>query len=220
MGGHVVSDPELWAVVWLTLRVTGCALLLAALVGIPLGTCLGLARFRGRRALTAVVYTGMGLPPVVVGLAVYLLLSRSGPLGFLDWLFTPQAMILAQSVIALPVIAGITLSAVAAVPRELLLQVRVLGASPWQARLAVLREARVGVLVALAAGFGRTISEVGAALLVGGNVQGHTRVLTTAIVLETGKGQFALALALAGWLLALTLAVNAAILGLQGRPQT
>jgi tungstate transport system permease protein len=210
-------DPELWAVVWVSLRVTGMALFLSALVGVPLGTVLGLARFPGKRLVAALVYTGMGLPPVVVGLAVYLLLSRSGPMASLGWLFTPQAMILAQTLIALPLVAGITLSAVAAVPPELLPQLRSLGASPWQARKAVIREARAGVLVSLAAGFGRIISEVGAALMVGGNVQGHTRVLTTAIVLETGKGEFALALALGGWLMALTLAVNVVILGLQGR---
>jgi tungstate transport system permease protein len=212
-------DAELWSIVWLTLRVAGTALLLGALAGVPLGAWLGLARFRGRHLFAALIYTGMGLPPVVVGLLVYLLLSRSGPLGFLDWLFTPQAMILAQAVIALPLVAGLTLSAVSAVPPELLPQLRALGASNWQVRLAVLREARAGVLVALAAGFGRVVSEVGAALMVGGNVQGQTRVLTTAMVLETSKGEFALALALAGWLLALTLAVNAAILALHGRPQ-
>jgi tungstate transport system permease protein len=209
---------DLWPVVGLSLRVTGTALLLSALAGIPLGTWLGQARCRGRRLLAALVYTGMGLPPVVVGLAVYLLLSRSGPLAFLGWLFTPWAMVLAQAVLALPVVAGLTLSAVAAVPPELALQVRALGASPRQARRAVLREARAGVLVALAAAFGRILAEVGAALMVGGNIQGHTRVLTTAIVLETSKGEFAVALALAGWLLALALAVNAAILALQGRP--
>jgi tungstate transport system permease protein len=208
-----------WAIVWLTLRVTGAALLLAALAGVPLGAWLGLARFHGRGAVTALVYTGMGLPPVVVGLAVYLLLSRSGPLGFLGWLFTPTAMVLAQAVIALPVVAGLTLAAVSAVPPEVLTQVRALGASRWQARLAVLREARAGVGAALAAAFGRAVAEVGAALMVGGNVQGHTRVLTTAIVLETGKGAFALALALAGWLLALALAVNVGFLALQGRPR-
>ena len=212
-------DPELWTIFWLTIRVTGAALLLSALGGVPLGTWLGLARFRGRSLLSAALYTGMGLPPVVVGLVVYLLLSRSGPLGFLGWLFTPQAMTLAQAVIALPVVAGITCSAVSAVPVELYLQVRALGASRWQARWAVLREARAGVLVALAAGFGRAIAEVGAAMMVGGNIEGHTRVLSTAIVLETSKGAFALALALAGWLLALALAVNAARLALQGRPQ-
>jgi tungstate transport system permease protein len=215
----VAGSPEgLWPVVWLSLRVSGAALALAALLGVPLGAWLGLARFRGQRLLVALLYTGMGLPPVVVGLAVYLLLSRSGPLGFLGWLFTPEAMVLAQTIIALPLVAGITLSAVAAVPPELFQQVRALGASRRQARRAVLREARAGVAVALAAAFGRVISEVGAALMVGGNIQGHTRVLTTAIVLETGKGQFALALALAGWLLALALAANVAILGLQGRP--
>jgi tungstate transport system permease protein len=191
-------DSELWSIVWLSLRVTGTAVFLSALVGVPLGTWLALARFPGKRLLTALVYTGMGLPPVVVGLAVYLLLSRSGPLAFLDWLFTPHAMVLAQSIIALPLVAGITLAAVSAVPADVLLQLRSLGASPWQARWTVLREARPGVLVAVAAGFGRVISEVGAALMVGGNIQGHTRVLTTAIVLETGKGEFALALALGG----------------------
>jgi tungstate transport system permease protein len=203
----------------LSLGVSGAALLLSGLSGVPLGAWLGLARFRGRRLVVALVHTGMGLPPVVVGLAVYLLLSRSGPLGSLGWLFTPKAMVLAQTVIALPLVAGVTLSAVAQVPAELFQQVRSLGASRRQARWAVLREARAGVLVALAAGFGRTLAEVGAALLVGGNIQGQTRTLATAIVLETGRGQFALALALAGWLLGLALAVNAAILSLQGRPQ-
>ena len=212
-------DPELFSAAWLTLRVTGAAVALGALAGIPLGAWLGLARFPGRGALVAVVYAGMGLPPVVVGLAVYLLLSRSGPLGTFGWLFTPSAMVLAQAILALPVVAGITLSAVAAVPHELPAQVRALGASRWQVRLAVLREARAGVLLALSAAFGRAVAEVGAALMVGGNIEGYTRTLTTSIVLETGKGAFALALALAGWLLVLALAVNAAILGLQGRPQ-
>jgi tungstate transport system permease protein len=214
-----VIDPELWSVVWLTLRVTCAALLLSALVGIPLGTWLGLARFRGKALVTALVHTGMGLPPVVVGLGFYLLLSRSGTLGSLGWLFTPQAMILAQTVIAFPLVTGITMTAVTGVPAELFVQVRSLGASRLQVNCAVLREARAGVLVALAAGFGRIVSEVGAALMVGGNIQGQTRVLTTAIVQETGKGEFALALALAGWLLGLALAVNVLILSLQGRPQ-
>jgi tungstate transport system permease protein len=213
-----VFGPELWTIVWLTLRVTGTAVLLAVAAGIPLGAWLGLARFRGKRLAVALLYTGMGLPPVAVGLAVYLLLSRSGPLGFLEWLFTPQAMILAQAVLALPVVAGIMCASVAAVPADLLLQVRALGASRGQVRRAVLREARAGMAVALAAAVGRSLAEVGAALIVGGNIQGQTRVLTTAIVLETGKGQFALALALAGWLLGLALAINAVVLGLQGRP--
>jgi tungstate transport system permease protein len=211
-------DPELWSIIGLTVRVAGAALLVSTVLGVPLGACLALARFRGRRLMAALLYTGMGLPPVVVGLAIYLLLSRSGPLAFLGWLFTPAAMVLAQTVIALPLVAGITMAAVAAVPAELLLQLRSLGATAWQVRRTILREARLGVLVAVAAAFGRITSEVGAALLVGGNIQGHTRVLSTAIILETGKGEFALALALGGWLLALTFLANVIVVRLQGRP--
>jgi tungstate transport system permease protein len=211
-------DTELWTIVWLTVRVTGTAVGLAALAGVPLGIWLGLARFPGKRLAVTLLYTGMGLPPVAVGLAVYLLFSRDGPLGFLNLLFTPQAMVLAQMVLSFPVIAGVTCAAVAGVPAELPVQVRALGASSGQVRWAVLREARAGVIVAFAAAFGRSLAEVGAALIVGGNIQGQTRVLTTAIVLETGKGEFAVALALAGWLLGLALAVNGLVLGLQGRP--
>ncbi len=211
-------DSNVWPIVWLSLRVSGTALAISALAGLPLGTWLGLAQFRGKRLLTALVHTGMGLPPVVVGLAIYLLLSRSGPLGSLGWLFTPRAMILAQAILAFPLVMGITTAAVAAVPAELLLQVRSLGVSRWQARWTILREARQGVLLAVAAGFGRSISEVGAVLMVGGNIQGHTRVLTTAIVLETGKGAFGLALALGVWLLSLTLLINLLVVRLQARP--
>jgi tungstate transport system permease protein len=213
-------DRELWPIVGLSLGVAGSALAVSALIGIPLGVWLGLARFRGKGFFVALLYTGMGLPPVVVGLVVYLLLSRSGPLAFLGWLFTPRAMVLAQSLIAMPLVAGITMTAVDAVPAELVLQLRSLGASPWQARWTILREARHGVAAALAAGFGRIIAEVGAALMVGGNIQGHTRVLTTAIVLETGKGEFALALALGAWLLTLTLLINLLVIRFQGRPLT
>jgi tungstate transport system permease protein len=209
---------ELWSIVALTLRVTATALLIAAAIGVPTGVWLGLAKFPGKRALTALVYTGMALPPVVVGLLVYILLSRSGPLAYLEWLFTPKAMILAQTVIALPLVAGLVMGAVAAVPIELVRQVRSLGATPWQVRWAVLREVRGTVLFALLVAFGRIISEVGAALMVGGNVQGQTRILSTAIVLETGKGEFALALALSGWLVMLALVVNLAAIRLQGRP--
>lgn len=210
-------DPDLWSVVALTLRVTVSALVIAAAAGIPAGVWLGLARFRGKRALTAVVYTGMALPPVVVGLLVYMLLSRSGPLAFLEWLFTPNAMILAQTVMALPLVAGLVMGAVAAVPHDLVRQVRSLGATPWQVRWAVLREVRVGVLFALLVAFGRIVSEVGAAYMVGGNIQGHTRVLSTAIMMETGKGDFGVALALGGWLVVLALTVNLAAVRLQGR---
>jgi tungstate transport system permease protein len=211
-------DPELWSVVALTLRVTATALFIAAAVGVPTGVLLGLARFPAKRALQALVYTGMALPPVVVGLLVYILLSRSGPLAALEWLFTPNAMIVAQTVMALPLVAGLVMGAVAAVPTELVRQVSSLGATPWQVRWTVLREVRVGVLLALLVAFGRIISEVGAALMVGGNIQGQTRVLSMAIVLETGKGNFALALALGGWLVVLALIVNLAAIRLQGRP--
>jgi len=207
-----------WSVLWCTLEVTGAAVLLSTLIGVPLGAWLGQSRSRGQRILTALVHTGMGFPPVVIGLAVYLLFSRTGPLGSIDWLFTPRAMIVAQAVIATPLVMGITAAAAAAVPTELLLQVRSLGASGWQARWAVLREARPGIVTAIAAGFGRVIAEVGAAQLVGGDIAGHTRVLTTAIVLETRMGHFAVAMALGGWLIGLALLVNLLGTRLQGRP--
>lgn len=207
----------LGAIVSLSLYVSGVALLLGALLGLPLGVLLALTRFPGRRLLIALVYTGMGLPPVVVGLVVYLLLSRSGPLGGLQWLFTPSAMILAQTILSMPLIAGFTMSAIQGVDPALRTQLVSLGASPLQVSTALLWEARVGVLVAIIAGFGSIISEVGAVMLVGGNIEGSTRVLTTAIVLETRKGEFALAIALAAILLAIAFAINAAALQLQQR---
>ncbi len=212
-------DTSFWSIVWLSLRVSGTAVLVSAVLGIPLGAWIGLSPSKWRTVLQPVIYTGMALPPVVVGLVLYILLSRSGPLAFLGWLFTPQAMILAQTVLALPFVVGITASSVASVPGELLLQVRSLGASAWQVRRTVLREARHGVLLAVAAAFGRSISEVGAVLIVGGNIEGHTRVLTTAIVLETSKGSFLFALALGAVLLSLALVVNILILRLhRGAP--
>ena len=220
VGEPEVFDPDLWSILWLSVQVTGTVVIISSLIGIPLGAWLGLAQFRAKRLVRAVVHTGMALPPVVVGLVVYLLLSRSGPLAALGWLFTPQAMILAQIILALPWVVGITMSVVAAVPAELLLQVRSLGASRWQARWTLLWEARQGVILAVAAAFGRSVSEVGAVWMVGGNIQDHTRVLTTAIVVETGKGQFALALALGAWLLGLALLTNLVIVRAQGRPQT
>jgi tungstate transport system permease protein len=211
------TSPELLRIVALTLRVTGTALLLATLSGVPLGAFLGLVRFRGRRLVTLVLYTGMGLPPVVVGLVVYLLLSRSGPLGTLGWLFTPTAMVVAQAIIAFPLVAGLTMGAVASVDHAVRHEVVALGTSPGQTVWTVLREARVGVTAALVAAFGGIISEVGAAMLVGGNIEGHTRVLTTAIVLSTRQGDFAMAMALGVVLIALALVGNIALLQLQGR---
>jgi tungstate transport system permease protein len=202
--------------------VSGTALLFSSLIGIPLGALLGLSRFHGRRLVVALLYTGMGFPPVVIGLFVYLVLSRSGPLGKLDWpiipsLFTPAAMVIAQCIISFPLVAGFTMAAVMGVEPKLRQQVRALGASRWQATWTVLAEARVGVIVAVIAGFGSIISEVGAVMLVGGNIEGQTRVLTTAIVLETRKGSFDLAMALGIILLGLSFLVNVAMLYLQGR---
>lgn len=216
------GDPELLRIVLLSLRVSATALFFSTLVGVPLGSWLGLRRFVGRRLVIALLYTGMGFPPVVVGLFVYVLLSRSGVLGSLGWawlprLFTPAAMIIAQTIIAIPLVSGFTMAAVMGVDPNLRLQLISLGAAPWQATFAVLREARIGVVVSIVAGFGSVISEVGAVMLVGGNIEGSTRVLTTAIVLETGKGNFDLALAMGIVLLTLTFFINLIVLCLQGR---
>ncbi len=196
---------------------TVIALTLSSLLGVPGGSWLALNRFPGKRLFTAFIYTGMGLPPVVVGLVVYLFLSRSGPLGDLGWLFTTRAMIIAQVIIATPLVIGVTMSAVQAVDPSLGAQLRALGATRRQANLAILTEARVGVIVGLVAGFGSIISEVGAVMLVGGNIEGHTRVLTTAVVLETRKGNFDLALALGLILLALSFLANLVMAAGQGR---
>lgn len=209
-------------IVGLSLRVSGVALVLSTLVGIPSGLLLGLARFWGRRIAVALVYTGMAFPPVVIGLFVYLMLSRSGPLGRLHWplipdLFTPEAMIVAQVIIAFPLVAGFTMAAVAGVDPALRLQVQSLGASQWQTTWATLEEARGGVIAAVVAGFGGIISEVGAVMMVGGNIEHRTRVLTTAIVLETNKGNFDLAISLGVILLGLAFFANLVIVRLQGR---
>ena len=215
-------DPALFEIVGLSLRVSGIALLFSTMIGVPLGAALGLSNFAGRRLVIALLYTGMGFPPVVIGLFVYLMLSRSGPLGGLNSplipiLFTPGAMVMAQSIISFPLVAGFTMAAVMGVDPQLRQQVRALGATRWQTTLAVLMEARVGVIVSVIAGFGSIISEVGAVMMVGGNIEGRTRVLTTAIVLETRKGNFDLATAIGIVLLGLAFLANVAMLSLQGR---
>jgi tungstate transport system permease protein len=218
----VDADPVVTEIVVLSLLVSGTALLISTLVGIPLGALMGLSRFAGRRLVIALLYTGMGFPPVVVGLFVYLMLSRSGPLAglnlpFVPALFTPGAMVIAQTIISFPLVAGFTMAAVMGVDPQLRLQIRSLGATPLQTTLAILSESRVGVIVSIIAGFGSIISEVGAVMLVGGNIEGRTRVLTTAIVLETRKGAFDVAIALGIILLAITFLTNLAVLRLQGR---
>lgn len=210
------GDGELFEIIALSLRVSGVALLISTALGAPVGVALGLTRSRLHGLITAVLYTGMGLPPVVVGLFVYLMLSRSGPFGALGWLFTPRAMITAQTIIALPLVTGLTMTAVRAVDPGLRVQVRSLGATALQEAWAVIVEARIGVVAAIVAAFGGIISEVGAVMLVGGNITGKTRVLTTAIVLNTRQGEFTLAIALGVVLLMLAFVSNVAFLQLQG----
>jgi tungstate transport system permease protein len=183
---------------------------------------MGLSRFAGRKLVIALLYTGMGFPPVVVGLFVYLMLSRSGPLGQLDSalipaLFTPAAMVVAQTIISFPLVAGFTMAAVMGVDPALRQQVQSLGATRGQTTVAILTEARIGVIVSIIAGFGSIISEVGAVMMVGGNIEHSTRVLTTAIVLETRKGNFDLAMAIGVVLLGISFLTNVAMLRLQGR---
>lgn len=213
---------DLFEIILLSLRVSGIALLFSTMVGIPLGVLMGLSRFPGRKLIIALLYTGMGFPPVVIGLVVYVLLSRSGPLGSLNWswlptLFTPAAMIMAQTIISFPLVAGFTMAAVMGVDPQLRQQLLALGATKQQAARTLLSEARVGVIISIIAGFGSIISEVGAVMLVGGNIEGRTRVLTTAIVLETRKGNFELALALGGVLMLIAFITNVAMLRLQGK---
>ncbi len=208
---------ELLEILGMSLLVSGGAVAISMLLGVPLGIWMGLHRFPGRRFLVTLVNTGMGVPPVVVGLLVFLLLARSGPLGGLELLYTPMAMILAQVLIALPLVAGVTLAAIQALDQRLTLQILSLGASRLQLYWKLILEARLSMVAALAAGFGSIISEVGAVMMVGGNLKGDTRVMTTAIVLATRQGQFALAIALSVLLLALTLAVNALFTSVQQR---
>jgi tungstate transport system permease protein len=202
-------DPALVEIIGMTMRVTGSALLLAVVIGLPFGAALGLRdRVPAAGCLMPIIYTGMALPPVVVGLFVYLILSNQGPLGGLDWLFTARAMIVSQTIIALPLVIGLTLTALRGLDPAIKLQVRSLGATRLQLATALLLEARLGVLAAIIAAFGGIVSEVGAVMLVGGNIEGQTRVLTTAIVLETRRGNFALALALGIILLLLAFLTN------------
>ncbi len=199
---------ELAGILALSLLVSGAAVVVAMLLGVPTGIFLALRRFPGRRLLITLVNTGMGLPPVVVGLFVFLLLARSGPFGALELLYTPWAMILAQIVIATPLVTGITLAAIQGLDERVHLQILSLGASRIQFHWKLVQEARLSLVAALAAGFGSIISEVGAVMIVGGNIQGQTRVMTTAIVLETRQGEYAAALVLGSILLLLTMLFN------------
>jgi tungstate transport system permease protein len=206
---------DVWEIVLTSLRVSGMATSIALLVGLPLGGLIGTKRFVGRRVALVAFNAGMGLPPVFVGLLVAMTLSRRGPLGELSLLYTPTAMVIAQVIIATPIVVAITAAAVSAVPRELRLQAASLGARPWRVGLLTMREARVGLLAAVAGGFGAVISEVGAVMMVGGNLQGDTRVMTTAIVQYTRMGRYGPALALALVLMAIIVVVNILLTAMQ-----
>lgn len=211
----MLFDPEVWQITSLSLQVSGIATVVSLLIGLPLGTWLALGNFRGRSVVLSVVNTGMALPPVVVGLVVAMTLWRSGPLG--DWklIYTPWAIIIAQTVISAPVVTGLTAAALEALDPRLQQQLLGLGASRGQMIWYLWREARLPLLAALMAGFGSVISEVGASMMVGGNIRGQTRVLTTAIVLETSKGEFNRALALSALLLIITYLINLALTWIQ-----
>jgi len=213
----VSGDPDVLRITLLSLQISATATGLSLLVGVPLGTLIALARFPGRGLVVSLINTGMGLPPVVVGLFVSIFLWRSGPLGFLELLYTPTAMVIAQLVIAAPIVTGLSLAAVQQISPEFRLQMLALGASRLQLLWALLREARLPMLAAVMAGFGGVISEIGASMMVGGNIRGQTRVLTTATVLETGKGNFDVAIALSLLLLLITFLVNWALTWIQQR---
>jgi tungstate transport system permease protein len=213
----VSGDPGVLQITWLSLQISGVATLLSLLLGIPAGIGLALTRFPGWRLLVALVNTGMGLPPVVVGLFVSIFLWRSGPLGLLELLYTPTAIVIAQFIIAAPIVTGLTIAAMQQLNPRLRLQLLALGASRWQLLWLLMREARLPLLAAVMAGFGGVISEVGASMMVGGNLLGQTRVLTTATVLETGKGDFDIAIALSLILLVLVFGVNYLLTWIQQR---
>lgn len=201
-------DAELLGIILLSLKVSGLALFISSAVAIPLSSLLGMKRFPGRGLIINILNTFMGLPPVVVGLFVYILLSRSGPMGFLGLLYTPSAMVAAQTVLAFPIIASLCHSAIVSVDPVIRQAAVTLGATPSQVAVVIIKEARYGIISGVIAALGRVMAEVGAILIVGGNIAGYTRVMTTTIALETDKGNFELALALGIILLCISLFIN------------
>ena len=213
----VTLDPEVLGITFLSLKVSGLATLISLLIGIFVGIAVALARFPGKRIVVSLINTGMGLPPVVVGLFVTIFLWRNGPLGVFGLLYTPAAMIIAQAVIATPIVMGITVAAIQHLPPKLRLQILALGATRMQMMWLLIREARLPLLAAVMAGFGGVISEVGASIMVGGNIKGYSRVLTTATVMETGRGNFEVAIALGIILLLLAYFINLILTHIQQR---
>lgn len=210
-------DEEVLGITWLSLKISGTATFLSMFIGVSLGTAVALTQFHGRRFVVSLINTGMALPPVVVGLIVTIFLWRNGPFGFLEILYTPTAIIIAQTIIASPIVMGISLAAIQALPANLRLQILALGATRVQMVWILVKEARLPLLAAVMAGFGGVISEVGASIMVGGNIKGYSRVLTTATVMETGKGNFDIAMALSIILLLLAFFVNAILTNIQQR---
>ncbi len=213
----VSFDPEVLGIAFLSIKVSGSATLISLIIGISVGASVALTRFPGRRIVVSLINTGMALPPVVVGLFVTIFLWRNGPLGFLGVLYTPLAMIIAQAVIATPIVTGITLASVQQLPAKLRLQILALGATRIQMVWILVKEAKLPLLAAVMAGFGGVISEVGASIMVGGNIKGYSRVLTTATVMETGRGNFDVAIALSIILLLLAYLINLVLTQVQQR---
>ena len=202
------GDPEIYQITWLTLKVSGSATFISILIGIPLGVLIAWWKFPGRRFFISIINTAMVFPPVVVGLWVFLVLSRNGPLGFLNLLYTPTAIVIAQAVIASPIIIGLTSAAIMQIGEKMRLQIKALGASRWQTLVLAVREAKYSLLAAVIAGFGGVISEVGASMMVGGNIKGYSRVLTTATVMEVSKGNTEVAIGISVILLTLAYLVT------------
>ncbi|HNY49822.1 MAG TPA: ABC transporter permease [Smithella sp.] len=213
----VTFDPEVLGITWLSLKISGTATFISLFIGVSIGTAVALNNFFGKKFVISLINTGMGLPPVVVGLFVTMLIWRSGPFGFLEILYTPYAMIIAQAIIATPIVMGISLASIQNLPPNLRLQILSLGASRLQMVWILIKEAKLPLLAAVMAGFGGVISEVGASIMVGGNIKGYSRVLTTATVMETGKGNFDIAIALGIILLILAFIINSMLTHIQQR---
>jgi tungstate transport system permease protein len=216
----ITFDPEIYKITWLTLKISGTATFISLCIGVPLGVALAWIKFPGRRIFISFVNTAMGFPPVVVGLWVFIFLSRNGPLGFLNLLYTPSAIIIAQAIIASPIIIGLTSAAVMQVDDKMRLQIKALGATKIQMLFLVLREARYSIIAAVIAGFGAVISEIGASMMVGGNIKGYTRVLTTATVMEVSKGNTEVAIGITIILLLLAYSVTLFLTLLQQRERS
>ncbi len=204
-------DTELLSIIFLSLKVSGLALIIATVTGLLVGAHIGFRQFPLKGMIISIMNTFMGLPPVVVGLFVYIMLSRSGPIGFMGLLYTPSAMIIAQTILAFPIVVSLCHSAIVSVDPIIKQASMTLGATPLQTSVTIIKEARYGIMSGIIAAFGRVMAEVGAILIVGGNIAGYTRVMTTTIALETDKGNFELAIALGIILLTISLVINSAL---------